>query len=357
MRKFSFLLFLSTILLFSNCVRVPDGGGGTGLDPEKNPWTKLDMFNSELPILNLYATRDFLMSVTGNEFTRFDSDQTILEKRDLSVNNVDSGTPAMSLNTFARLSNNSSAEQVLEFHLVKNAAEVVSFTENELKSNPNETIKIDFEGKEIGAFNPDGDLFLLPTKNFSNNHYTFFLFEIRLDPQTFHFQGVDIRHRIDLPAVITNPGTLSNIKWIGNQFFVATKNGGYRINKDGVAKKINNIWMKDFFQWSGEIYGTGFNDFDLIKSSDNGLSWQSATTSPIKLIRIQGGKLVSQVFRGTRYQIPVDHQDIFTVKEMLLNEDFPDNDFSYLAIENFSGKFYLALEKDIYFAPDIFAVE
>ena len=356
MRKLSILLFVSTIIFSAGCVRVPEGVGSI-TDPEKNPWTKLEMFNSELPILNMLATRDQLMSITGNEFTRFDSDQTILEKRDLSANNVDSGTPAMSLNTFARLSNNNSAQQVLEFHLVKNPDEVVTFTENDLRSNPNETIKIDFEGKEIGAFNTDGNLFLLPTKNFTDNHYTFFLFDVKLDPQTFHFQGITIEHRIDIPEVISNPGTLSNIKWIGNQFFVATKNGSYRINKDGTTRKINDIWMRDFFQWSGDIYGTGFNDFDLITSSDNGLSWQPATTGPLKLVRVQGGKLVSQIFRGHRYQIPVDHEDIFTTKEMALNEDFPADDISYLAIENFSGNFYLALGKDIYFAPNIFAVE
>lgn len=357
MRNLTVLLYLSALFLFFSCVRIPEGDG-IGTDPEKNPWEELADLESEQPILNMYSNGDVLMTISGGEFTRIDADQTILEKRLLNDNTIDFGTPALSENTFARLVSTSSAEQKLEFHLVKNPQEVITFSINELKSNPSESLEIDFEGKEIGAFNFDGNLFLLPVKNLTNQHYSFFLFELELDPSTFQFRGAEITHRIDLTDIASNPGTLSNIKWIGNQFFVATKNGSYRINKDGTARQINNIWMKDFFQWSGTIYGTGFNDFDIIKSDDNGLSWTPATPSPLRLVRIQRGKLVSQVFKGNRYQIPINHQNIFQTREMMLNEDFPsDDEGAYLAIEAFSGNFYLAIGKDLYYTSDIFAVE
>lgn len=348
-KTYPYFIMLAILLTYSSCITY-EGPGSQDITPEEN-WSKVPI-SFERAILNLRGNAFYLMAITDNQFFRIGPDNEIIEKRILDVENGVYGRPAISDNVFARISKNDDGLYQLEFHLTKNGAEQVKFTGIELTEEPNELVQIDYHGRSVGAFNTDGTRFILPTVTFPNFHYTFFVFDIRLDPSTFHFEKVRLVQRIDVPALSSEFNNIGTIRGLGSDFYVAAKDGGFRIDKDGNHFQVTNRWMKDFFSIGGTLYGTAFEDQFFSLSSDGGNNWELfGAASQLKEVSLSGGEIFSQFLPG--HQFGVSNDSLLVVTPLQLSDDFPDDHNSYRAIDYFSNNFYLSVGKDLYLSSEI----
>jgi hypothetical protein len=342
---------LATFLLtgLGSCTKIEDPKEPV-VNPILNPWKKVD-FVSEGLLQNALASTDQLFVISRDKFFRFDKSRTLLEKRLLPVSN-DYGTASLSFNMFARVVKNSSGRFLIEFHLVKTPGEIVSISTEDLKKTANEIVKLDYFGREIGAFNPDGTKFLIAAQTFPNYFYTFYLFDVKLDPTTFHFATVTLSKRIEVPQMSTEDFNLNSIRFFDGNFFVASKDGGFRIGLDGTVSEFSPKWTKDVFKWNNRYYATGFEDSDFYESIDNGLKWEKKTTAtPLKIVTVTGARLFSQVHPGNQFF--VGDAGFETIKKLLLNETFPDDESAYRAISFLDGNYYLTVGNDLYYTADI----
>jgi hypothetical protein len=349
----TFVTTLTLCSLFASCITyegTPVPGSG---DDEK--WEKVSVSFERL-ILETRATPFFLMAISDNQFYRLGSENEILEKRILDVENGVYGKPCLDDNLFARLTKNDNGKFQIEFHLVKNSAEIVKKSMDDLAGELNEVVQPDYFGRNIGAFNQDGTRFILPTVTFPNFYYSFFIFDIRLDATTFHFEKVETVHRVDIPELTSEFNNIGTIRSLGTDFYIAAKDGGFKIDKDGVYSKVSQHWMKDFFSKGSYYYGVAFDDNLFMESQNQGQDWnQSSIASEIKEVSKAGGLVFSQFLPGHKFSLAND--SLTTTKAVKLNEEFPNDNNSYQSINYFSNNFYLSVGKDLYLSKNIVTVQ
>lgn len=349
MSKLQLVIWTTALMSFQiSCTKIeppPDPD-----DPEINPWKKVEIA-TEGVIQNAYSTPFALFLITRDHFFRLNHKNEILEKRLFHVSN-DYGMAALSDNTLARITKNNSGRLVLEFHLSKTPGEIIQFSSDDLKGNANEIVQFDYFGNSVGAFSGDGSKFLLPTQTFPNYHYSFYLFDIKLDAQTLHFQSVTLERRYEIPEMSTEDFNLSTIRFLDGNFYVASKEGAYKLNINGTVTQITDHWMKDVFAWNGKLYATGFEDADFWTSADNGKTWKrSNTASPLKLVTNTGALLFSQENPGNPFLVM--DADFSDLKMLRLNIAFPDDHSAYKNIIAFTGKYYLSVANELYMSTDI----
>ena len=128
--------FLAVALSLASCQRpliVDDDNG-----PEAQ-WDRVD-FTSETYIQGLWATPFELYVISENSFSRLNSNLDIIEKRALPIGN---GIPAMSDNTFVRLTTNAQNRQVIEFNLARSASEILRILVDTLPAPPGNTLDVE----------------------------------------------------------------------------------------------------------------------------------------------------------------------------------------------------------------------
>lgn len=332
-------------VIFSACIKVE------APPVDKNPWQKLSL-SVERPLQNAHVTPDALFFITQNEFFRLDRSLNLIEKRTLNANFEVNGTPALSHNVFARLTKTNQGKQKLEFHLTKSGAEVVEFTTDDLTASSGETLEIDFQGSQIGAFNPDGTKFILAARNLSRFHYSFFIFELQLDAQTFHFESVKIARKVDVEDMKLTFNNVGTLRFLDGNFYVASKQGGFRITPDGQTSKMSAGWVKDFFIFGGKIYATGFENADFFVSENSGLTFaRNPRPSELKVVETGGGKVVSHEFPGWSYYLASD--DLLNATPILGNENFPDNNNAFFFLTFFENNFFISVGKEVYYAAEL----
>ena len=356
------ITFLSIIILsLFQCVRVPGEGGGDGVDPNISPWTKVDELVSDHELLNSISDADVMRIVSNSEFLVLDKDRKILEKVPFTRNAKNFGTPAMSKNVFARIGGSGTGDQVLEFRLVKNPLETWPFTTEEL-AGQNEVIIFDEESiAEIGAFNPDGNDFLLPVIRVNSlsgrKDRVFIRFNIELEGSTFRFLNITTDQFIEIDDISSDEGAVSSIFQVGTSFLIASQNGAYRIDRNGRVSRFSFDWTRDFFRSGGDLYAT-VEGGQMHVSEDNGLNWdRSNIPSDLQLVRVSGAELISQKNRGGLFDTPIDDENPFETSLMKVNPELEGTVGNNHVFEFFNGDYYFSVGKELYFAPEIKAVE
>ena len=350
---FSLLLLLP--LLFISCVKVDLEKPEPEPDPDPEPmeedfvpWEQLD-FVAERKIQNTLGTPFEFYLITEDVFVRINRSNELIEKRPLIIDNPLYGKPILSDNTFVRITENQDNRQILEFHLTRSPLEIRQFVITELEmAAENEHIEVDFNSRYPGTFSDDGVYFLLPTKTFPNHHYTCFLFEIRHTSNHNAFISIEVIDRIDIPELSSAENNLINVKFIGGNYYLATKEGGFRINPTGGVDKVLHPWIMDFFEQGDQLYATGFNEFDFHFSTDNGLSWERAgNSSELKMVEVEGGKIFTQELSNRQYKLADDQ--MLKAQSIRYNEELEDEPDSYITVEYFNGLYYISKHKEIYF--------
>ncbi len=321
-------------------------------------WFDLEI-TTNTPIRNMYAGDIEMHLITDDEFIRINNQNQLIERRlfpDLPTKFY--GRPSMSRYAFTWVVLQDDVEQ-LEVHLVKDLSSEKTFIYDlsqlpGINEEPDALVLIpDESGRYNGTFNADGSQFLLPMLNASSNIYSFYLFDINLnfDKTEFVQGGVVIDKRIDLP-IDDISGDLMNTQFINGYYYITTKRGAFRIDPlQGNFTEINQVWMLDAFGYDGQVYLTGFNDFDFYVSNDNGLSFEQAGTSPLKYVEVENNHVLSQTQLGLPWSLADD--DLLGIQELRVNKDFEDDGASYWNIRHFYGRYYLSIQKEVYFLEEL----
>lgn len=335
-------MLLGTIVLLCGCQRPlvvdDDPTGSTAI------WEKVG-YNSETAILGLHATDFELYVSTESSFTRLNSNLEIIEKRAFPVT---TSFPVMSDNTFVRLATNAQNRQVIEFHLARNGSEIHNVLTDTLPTPAGNSVDVDANSNQLGAFSNDGTLFLLAVKMLPARYYSLYLFSIQQNIEHNSFVAVKMFKRMDLTDLDANTdGRIKSIRFVNGNFYVASQQGAWRITPAGVATKQFAQWKEDCFEWLGDLYMTGTVNYDLDKSIDNGLEWERVNVaSELRHVTVADTVIFTQEVVGKYYKVMP--KDFKKAKSFVYPTGVSLDESLFYGLAYYNDRYYLAVDKDIY---------
>ena len=342
-----FLVFvIMSVLVSCQAPLFKDDEGGPAMAPAA--WDSLN-FESERPLLNLYASPFELMAISENQFFRFDANRKLLEQRPLSLADGHLGVPVISDNTFVRLTVDAGANHFLEFRLTRNPMQMYRLPVDSLKAPGDAYLEVEFLARHLGAFSDDGTLFLLPVRAFPDKNYVLFLFKIKHNASHDEFESVELFQRIPLLDLDTDFANLVNIRFLNGNFYISSQEGAWRLSPDAELLKLFPQWMVDFFAWQGDLYVTGINTFDLHKSTDNGLHWTRLNQNTIlQFVETPSDTLLNQTILGRAWTLPTqDWTGTRSIKWPASAE--PQNPVAFYGVAALNGMFYFSIDRKIFF--------
>lgn len=353
MNKVSFFLLIVCLALTSCVPIVKDK-----VDPVDNTtpttnteiaWQPLSKVSPELLIKSLHSTANEFHILTNNQLFRLDANLSVIETRALAADRQIYGTPVCSDFTFLRITQGNNNMQVVEFHLMNTKSVIKKFFTSELvDATQNESFLIDVVGRTPGAFSTDGTKFFMPGVVYPSYKPTIMIFDVLLNAQKSDFTTIKLAKRVEIPNLTTD-GKIESCRYLKGNFYLATKDGGFRITPEGDVKKLFNSWTADFFEKDGKIYanGTDFNPNDFYTSSDNGVSWQRVgVAGELRFVETVNGIVFNQRNRNFPYDL-VD-ATLTKVKPILYVNDFKERSDNYYDIEFFHNKYYISVGNQIF---------
>lgn len=341
------ILFFSTIF-FSSCVPVErvDPSASTN-STDTSAWKLLAGSTSDQLVRALHTTPYEMYALSNDYFFRFDNTLGLQEKRLLATDKQLYGVPVFSDNTFTRVSQNADSKQILEFHLIRNAAVINNVYANEIiDTSKKESITYDVLGRAAGCYSADGTTFFITGTVYPSYTPTAFLIDVQLNYQANDFISVKRAKRVAIPGLSTDL-KIESSKYIGKNFYLATKDGGYKIGLDGTITKLFPNWVLDFFSYKGNIYATGFSNTDFFLSTDGGETFKRAFAgSTLRYVQNAGAQVFSQDIRGLPYAVA--DTSLSKIKSLKYNSTFSINPDTYYDIVYFGNSYYISVGKAVY---------
>ena len=325
---------------------------------QSNPWVEIPNLSLNSTINRLHASPTEMLIGTVDNFARMSANGTVVERRELEVLKGVFGRPVLSDYVFARVIKNVENDRELQFHLTKSINAIHRITDREIADSTEFVIFEELgNAYSTGAFNADGTQFLYAARSLNpqESRYTFFLFDIQLNANKTQFVNVSVAKRINIPASLlgSEASKLTNVRYLGNNFYVSTLNGGFRITPDGTWQQIFSHWIWDIFEFEGKLYSTGFYENQFYISEDDGENWEFANTNtPLRKAVVTGDKVFGQDQLGLPYRLA--SEDFVSLKEISYNSNFFDDEpTAYQAIQFFNGKYYISVHKRLYAVDEI----
>ena len=330
------------------------------VDPVDNKVYEAIEFSSNRIVLDLHATPSELYAISGSDFFRFDSSYNVIAEIPLDDTNGDIGVPALSDNIYSRVKLDANGQEILEFLLPRTATAVRRFALTDLAQEDDNALLMYRTARSIGAFSENEEQFVLPVRVLAQptNYTAFLFFEIRQNPTFSDFLNLEYTNRVDVPTLSGDANTVTSIRFIDEAFFVTTLEGAFRITPQGDITRLFFQRMTDFFEINGTIYTTGFNDADLHRSFNKGLTWErlsSSTQSKLKHVEKEGDYLFTQRVRGFPYQVgdPEDNE-LERVLDINYPDDFPLTQFDkFYGVAHFNGRYHFSVDNEIYHTGEI----
>lgn len=317
----------------------------------KAHWELLD-YPAERLVLGLHATPFELYVISENQFSRYDGNRVLLEKRPLDVGSGITGTPALSDNAFVRMTTDDQSRQTIEFHLARNPAQIVKIIADDLLSDGEGHLEVEYFARRLGAFSTDGALFLLPARLLPARHYVLFLFELEYNTAHTTFTSVKSVKRINLPELGTLPPSMNNVRFADGNFYVTSQHGAWRITPSGDVLKIFPQWMRDVFEWQDKLYITGLNSFDLHESTDKGLTWTRLNqNSELKMVETVGDLVLTHEVLGNPYLSMLG--DFVKAKKIVYPAGASTNPSVYYGAAFFAGQYFFSIDREVYFTDKV----
>ncbi len=350
MRKF-FLLIVLIMQLLNGCLVPlepvkPDNLSGAAT------WVPIPGFSSEQILRALYATPTDLLALSNNQFSRFDRNFNLLEKRPLPIDRQLYGVPVLSDNTFMRVLQNSDNKQMLEFRSTRNGTEIKNvLTTNLIDTLKKESFVFDVLSRTPGCYSADGTKYLITGVVYPSYKPTAFILDIQLNYTSTGFVSIKPVQRLELPNLSTD-GKVESFNFLEGSFYMASKDGGYRITLDGQVKRLFPDWVLNFFEYKGNLYATGFNAIDFYVSSDLGATWKrNSKPSDLRYICTAGGKVFSETVRGLSYGVA--DSTLSRVLNIQYNADFTTDRDSYYDFVFYQGKYVIDVGRLLYYADAV----
>ena len=344
MRRLSLFAGLCVLILpFSACIPLLEPTKSPADNPDEYPWKTVAAVTSTAAIRGIHATPFEIFFLSNNFFFRLDDKLVLQEKRLLPTDRSFFGTPILSDNVFVRVTQNSNNDAVFEFNLTKNAQNVRKITASELVDTARrETFvpeAVYEQTLQPGCFSTDGTKLLLVGSINSSKIFAVIL-DVQLDFTATNFSRIAVSKRVELPDLLSKK--LETIRFLNNNFYIATQNGGYRVTPTGEVKKVFNHWALDFFAVGNTLYASPFSPFDFHKSTDSGLTWQRAAPSELRYVEVVNNRVLTKTSKGINYANLSDSS--FTkLSKVKYNPDFFTNTQGVVDyhVGYFKGKYFM----------------
>ena len=341
------VLFLS--FLFPSCVPVERVNPSTTVTNivDSSGWKLLANSTSDQLIRALHTTPYEMYALSNSFFFRFDNTLTLREKRKLATDKQLYGVPVFSDYTFTRVSQNTDSKQVLEFHLTNNPAVIRNVYSNELiDTSKKESVNYDVLGRTAGCYSADGTTYFITGTVYPTYTPTAFLLDVQLNYLSNDFISVKKAKRIPIPGLSTD-FKIESSKYIGKNFYLATKDGGYKIGLDGTITKLFTNWVLDFFSYKNNIYASGFSNSDFFVSTDGGDTWKlSPGGSTLRYVQNARTQVFSQDVRGLPFSLA--DTTLTKMKPLKYNANFSTDPDTYYDVVFFGNSYYISVGKAIY---------
>ncbi|MFK7807912.1 MAG: hypothetical protein AB8F74_08960 [Saprospiraceae bacterium] len=330
-------------------------------------WFPLD-FETNTPIRDVHTSFTEMKLLTDDEFLRVNINGEVIERRDLALPFNFFGRPAIGEFSFIRmvraqvayprpnLSDSIVQKPLMEMHLTKQATQQIYRMDLD-DFDLGENLSFEEFARYSGAYNDDESKYLVVTLNNSNGSNTvhsLYLMDLGLNAQKTQSSGITVDKRIDI-ELTADTRLVSNVKFLNGNFYVCTEFGAWRVNPDdGTAAKLANHWVKDAFAYNGRIYLTGFSDFDFYVSSDNGTTFGPVGNggSPLKFVEVTNDQVFTQTQLGLPWSL-AEPTDLSTITPVVINKDFEDSGAEYWNAFYFYNKYYISIQKQIFYTEDL----
>lgn len=321
----------------------------TPTEPPISIWQPVNAINSLEPIQKIYASYfNEIHFLTSTRYFRLNDDLTIRETRILYSDSLLNIMPSISDKIFARFSMNPvDKRQIMELHLRHGEHNVKYISTGQMIDTiRGESFEFDRVARHTGCFNKDGTKYMLTGVLYPHKKPYVLLFDIQLNTEGDNFKSIRLYKKIILSNLSLDK--TETCRHLGNNFYIATKEGGYRITNEGQVKKILNQPVLDFFEYKGKIYATSPNASNFSISTNNGLTWQNEGLSDLKYVETKSDKVFSQIVQGQAYNIA--DSSLLKIKPIVYNSEFKDK---YFNIEYFKGKYFINVGEKVFMLKEL----
>jgi len=338
---------LSFFLGACTCLTCGDDGNGGMMEPSTIAWDSTDVSISE-QIIALHSTPFELFVFSSGEFLRIEkTTENVIERRPFPRQEQTLGQPAVNDVVFSRgILDTRNGAEAIQFQLVQNQAEVRQFY---IDSLTNELLAIESDGAQIGAFNSTGTIYVQPVIQRINRRLGMLIFSINFDQTFTRFTDVSFVGLIDFPEVRESNRVVSSIRFIDNDFYIATKFGAYRMTPSGLVETIieSPTDIRDIFEYDNKLYASQVSLAPLFVS-DNGVDWQSSgIVSDLRLVDVFDKQLVSQELEGWQYRLSNDIMQVTNPLDLNQSMGQIAND-EFFGIEKLDSTFYIGFKNTLF---------
>ncbi len=344
MRLRSFFFGLCAFMLsFSACIPLLEPTTSPADNPDVSPWKAVNSVASSATIRGIHPTPFEIFFLSNSFFFRLDDKLVLQEKRLLPTDRSFFGAPIISDNVFVRVTQNSNNDAVFEFNLTRNAQNVKKIAASELVDTARrETFvpeAVYDETLQAGCFSTDGTKLLVVGSVNSNKLFAIIL-DVQLDFAGTNFSRISVAKRVELPDLLSKK--MESIRFLKDNFYIATQNGGYRVTPAGEVRKVFNHWALDFFSVGTMLHSSPFSAYDFHTSTDNGLTWRRGSPSELKYVEVANNQIFTKISRGVSY-VNLSDASFTKLAKIKYNPDLFVNtrDAVDFHIRYFKGKYYM----------------
>lgn len=341
------LLFLVGTLCFANsCYDKPAAA--------RNPWQKVNLVANG-PIRSMHSAPIEVLAITDQEFFRINTDNEVIEEREIGLASAYFGRPALGDWVFARFIEKNN-KNVAELHLVR-GMQTRDIDVNALQVNTGASIDLEGSGRDVGAFNEDATQLAFPVRispSGSTSYIGVVLANIELTGTKENFIDVNVQSIVSIPELSANAQDLSNIRFLNGNYYIMHKDGAFRITPGGNYNRIASGWTLDVFQENDQIYLTSYNDFDFFVSNNNGTTFERTNTvSPAKYVSRASNQYFNQINQGFPFKLLDDNFDgesdiLYNTSIMAQNDNSAFWNMIYMG-----GRFYINVQKEVYYVEQV----
>ncbi|NNE28743.1 MAG: hypothetical protein HKN16_03865 [Saprospiraceae bacterium] len=320
-----------------------------------NPWEDVLGFEMNTPIKSMYSDGVQLYVAADDEFARISGSGNLLERRPLPLPFRFFSRPIMGRHCFGRVVRRTAQGlPELELRMNNNPDFVLSQEFNSLSGTSQQAVFPEEDSRYSGSFNVEGDLMILPVINISENRHDFYLIDIEFDATKNSILSTEATV-VSVPELPAAFGSISNIRFLNGFFYVVTLDGTFRISTDGDYSKIFQTHLWDLFESQNRFYAVDRGSI-LHESEDNGETWVPKPDQVVlQHVETAGDYVLTHQALGFPFAISDD--DFQAKKDLLLNENFPQDFAAYRQILFFEEAYYLNVQKHLYKVDDLQTVD
>lgn len=311
----------------------------------KEPWNATSI-STKLQITGLKAINDELLVSTPLELKKYDKDLNLIDILTFKDNLRPLGQLAYSKYIFARgVRKFQTGQESIEFHQINDFTVERSIDIEDVSSD---VLALEPKAETVGVFNADGTIYAQPVIRRITKKVAIAFFSISYEPGTNKLSNVEITNIVDLPGVVEDDGIIQSVRYIDNLLYIATKTGGYTIDKDLKVETVvkNTLWVHSFFKLRDTIWSTPVGTGLLLFSTDGKTFEKSPYVDNLGLVTLFDEQIVSQQFVGWYYNFS---STINTPADTLaINSTFPTDNSTYFGMDRLDNVYYMGVQQTVY---------